>query len=269
MLNLFAVCQSEKEETMQDIIVMIHGMCMTGACWENYKTFFESRSYRCITPTLRYHDMNYNSPPDARLGTVGLETYAADLQQTIEALDARPILMGHSMGGLLVQILAARKLAKAAVLLTPAPPGGINALKFSVVRSFAGVMTRWGFWRKPFRFSYNKAIYALMNLLPPPDRQEIFQQMVYESGRAAFQIGYWWLDRMRAASVDAGKIDCPMFIVAGRHDRITPATVIRKIARKYEAVAVYREFENHAHMVLHEPGWEAVAGATAAWLENL
>ena len=105
---------------MAETIVMIHGMWGTGSYWENFRDFFEGRGYRCVVPTLRFHDMDPNGLPDPRLGTTSLPDYAADLEKLIRELNVVPILMGHSMGGLLAQILGSRGLAKALVLLTPA-----------------------------------------------------------------------------------------------------------------------------------------------------
>ena len=113
---------------MSKTIVMIHGMWGTGSHWENFKGFFEGKGYQCVVPTLRFHDMHPNAVPDPRLGTTSLLDYEADLEELIRGLYEMPVLMGFSMGGLLAQILGSRGLARALVLLSPAPPYGINAL---------------------------------------------------------------------------------------------------------------------------------------------
>ena len=86
---------------MNNTIMMIHGMNVNAECWADFKGPFEEKGYRCITPTLRFHDMDPSSPPDPRLGTVGLLDYADDLEKEIKQLDDIPILIGHSLGGLL------------------------------------------------------------------------------------------------------------------------------------------------------------------------
>ena len=121
---------------MADKIVMLHGMWGGGWCWENFKNFFEQRGYECFTPTLRLHDVSPLDDPHPDLGETSLLDYAQDLEKFIHNLDEKPILIGHSMGGLLAQILGSRGLAKAIVLLTSASPSGVNALKFSVIKSF-------------------------------------------------------------------------------------------------------------------------------------
>jgi len=248
---------------------MIHGMWGGSWYWENYKRFFEAKGYQCITPTLRFHDVAPEELPNPQLGTTSLLDYVEDLEKEIHQLDALPILMGHSMGGLLAQMLGSRGLAKALVLLTPASPRGINALTPSVIRSFWSGLTKWGFWRKPLRQTFNEAIYSMLQLLPVEEQKKIFDRFVCESGRAAFEIGFWFLDRKRASRVDEANVTCPMLVVAGGRDRITPASVVRKVAAKYIAVSTYKEFPNHAHWVIGEPHWQEVAEHVSHWLERV
>jgi pimeloyl-ACP methyl ester carboxylesterase len=250
-------------------IVMIHGMWGTGSYWENFKGFFEGKGYRCVVPTLRFHDMDPNGVPDPRLGTTSLLDYAEDLEKLIRGLHETPVLMGHSMGGLLAQILGSRGLAKALVLLTPASPHGIIALKPSVIKSFWSGLTRWGFWKKPFRQTFAEAEYSMLNLIPSENRKSIYDKFVYESGRAAWEIGFWLFDSKGVARVDESKITCPVLIVGGEEDRITPVSVTRKIVKKYERVSTYKEFSGHAHWVIGEPGWQQIAGFIEEWLHKL
>jgi pimeloyl-ACP methyl ester carboxylesterase len=254
---------------MDTTIVMIHGMWGGGWCWDQYRPFFENEGYHCITPILRYHDLDPNDEPDSRLGTVSLLDYADDLEKQIRKLDAPIILMGHSMGGLLSQILASRNLAEAAVLLAPAAPYGTMGLTYSVIRSFLSTLTTWKFWRKPVRQTFNEASYSTLGVLPTDRKKEEFAKLGYESGRAVLETGLWPLDSAQASKVDESKVTCPVLIIAGVEDKITPASVIRKIANKYKEVAVYKELEHHGHALLGEPGWEEIAEYTSVWLKKV
>jgi pimeloyl-ACP methyl ester carboxylesterase len=254
---------------MAETIVMIHGMWGGGWYWENYRKYFEGKGYRCVTPTLRFHDMDPKGVPNPQLGTTSLLDYAEDLEKEIRRLDSPPIIMGHSMGGLIAQILGSRGLGRALVLLTPASPGGINALTPSVVRSFWSVLMGYGFWKKPRRQKYSEAVYSMLKLLPPDEQRQVYDRFVYESGRAASEIGFWYLDPKKASKVDEKKINCPVLVIAGTQDKITPASVVRNVAKKYGAHATYKEFPDHAHWVVAEPGWQEVAEYAAAWLNKL
>jgi pimeloyl-ACP methyl ester carboxylesterase len=259
---------NQQEKVMSGTIFMIHGMWGIAGDWDNYLPVFEAEGYRCITPTLPYHDMDPRGEPDPRLGTVSLLDYAEVLEREIRQLAEKPILMGHSMGGLLAQILAARGLAKSLVLLAPASPAGIGAITPSVVRSFWSTQTMWGFWKKPLRQTYAEAVYSMMHLLPENEHKECYSKLVYESGKATFEIGYWFLDPRRASRVDESKVTCPVLVIAGAQDRITPVSVIRRVAKKYKFVATYKEYPNHAHWLQGEPQWQEIAGDIIDWLRQ-
>jgi pimeloyl-ACP methyl ester carboxylesterase len=254
---------------MADKILMIHGMYGGSWCWAHYRGFFEGLGYECVTPTLRHHDVSPQDPPPPKLGETSLLDYAADLEAEIGQLDQLPIIFGHSMGGLLAQVLAARGLARAIVLLTPAAPAGIMALRPSVIRSFWSTLTRPGFWRLPHRPTFEEACYSTLNMLQPDEQRATYDLFVHESGKAAAEIGFWIFDQERASSVDENEVKCPVLVVAGAEDRITPPTVVRKVARKYGPTTQYAEAEGHGHWLMAEPGWQQVAETVADWLDRI
>jgi pimeloyl-ACP methyl ester carboxylesterase len=251
---------------VSETIFMIHGMWGGPWQWENYNGVFEAAGYRAVAPMLRFHALSPQEAPDPSLGAIGLLDYADDLEREILQLREKPIVMGHSMGGLLAQILASRGLAKALILLSPAAPAGIPAVTLSVLKSFLSNLARWGFWRKPMRPTFEEASYSVLHLLPPAEQRAAYDRFVFESGRAASEIGFWLLDPNRASRVDETKVTCPVLVVAGAKDRITPPSIVRRIARKYRAD--YREFANNGHWILAEPGWREIAEYTAGWLKK-
>jgi len=162
---------------MRGTVVMVH--CMWGGSWiwDRYAPLFEQRGWRCLRPVLRHHDVDPAAPPDPRLGSVSLLDYAADLEAYVRGLGEPPVLLGHSMGGLLSMMLAARGLGRAAALLTPGSPAGVNALTGSVVRSFLGVLLRPAFWKTPMRLSFKAAAYAMLGTLPPEERRATYDRL--------------------------------------------------------------------------------------------
>ena len=254
---------------MPETIFMIHGMWCGPWCWDNYSGFLDARGYRCVAAALPYHDKDPGAPPDARLGTTGLLDYADALEQEIRRLGEMPVLMGHSMGGLLAQILASRGLGSALVLLNPAAPAGILAVTPSVLKSFWNVALSWQAWKRPLYPPFEDAVYSALHLLPEAEQRAVYDRFVHESGRAVFEIGCWPLDRHRAAAVDERTVTCPVLVVAGRQDRITPVSVVRSVAKKYGTRALYKEYADHAHWTLGEPGWQDVAADVDAWLRQV
>ncbi len=251
---------------MNETIFMIHGMWGGPWYWENYKSLFENKGYRCVTTTLRFHDMDPLCAPNPKLGTTSLLDYAEDLEHEIRQLGVKPIVMGHSMGGLLAQILGSRGLTKSLVLLAPVSPAGIVALRLSVLKSIWSMHKKWGFWKTPLRQTFNEAAYSMFHLMPSDEQKKAFDKLVYESGRAATEIAYWIFDLKKTSKVDETKVTCPVLVVAGAEDRITPPAIVRRVAKKYKAVSTYKEFENHAHWVVAEPGWQEIAEYVAGWL---
>ncbi|MFO7883737.1 MAG: alpha/beta hydrolase [Desulfobacteraceae bacterium] len=252
---------------MSKTILMIHGMWGGSWCWDRFKGYFENRGYTCIAPDLRHHDITPKDPPPPGLGTTSLLDYAEDLEQIIQKLDEKPVVFGHSMGGLLAQILAGRGLAEAAVLITPAPPAGVVAVTWSMVKSFSEILLTWKFWKRPHRISFKTAEYAVLNRLPAADRKYVYSKMVWESGRAAAEICLWMLG-VRGAQVDAASLTCPVLVVSGSEDHITAGKVGRKIAARYKPSAAFLELEGYDHWMLDGPGWEKPAVCIYNWLNS-
>ncbi len=253
---------------MAHTIFMIHGMFCGRWVWKNYTGFFERKGYRCQAVDLRFHNVPPYDSPDPRLGTTGMLDYVADLEESIRCLNEPPILMGHSLGALLAQILAGRGLGRALVLLTPAAPAGIFTLKPSVIRTFWRQLFSWGFWKKPFRLTLAAAKHAVFNRLPPAEHERVFKKLVWESGRAATQTGFWFLDPAKTTRIDESQIKCPVLVIAGAHDKITPLTVVRRVADKYKTVSTFKVFAHHSHWLFAEPGWHNPAAFIYEWLQQ-
>ncbi len=212
---------------MRTCIMMIHGMWAGSWIWSDYIPVFEERGYSCLAPTLRHHDSPPLQPPVA-LGSTSLLDYAKDLQKEIEKLDQLPILMGHSMGGILAQMLGARGLAKTLVLLSPMPPQGINVLSLASLMMFRQTLKRWGFWRKATRPTLHDAVASMLGHLPSNEQNLVYERLVHESGRAACEAGFWFFDPHSAKHVDASRITCPVLLVAGAEDPLHPPAMMRK-----------------------------------------
>jgi pimeloyl-ACP methyl ester carboxylesterase len=252
---------------MAKVAVFIHGMWGTPGVWRNWRPFLEARGWQTIAPALRHHDAPPLSPP-AELGTTSLLDYAADLQAAIEDLPGKPVLIGHSMGGLLALMLCARGLARAGVLLTPAAPAGVLALRPSNLLAFARIETSWGWWRKPHRATRAEALSHTFNTADPRDGAEFHATFVHDSGRALLELGLPWLDRAKAASVDPRLVTVPLLFVAAEKDRLTPPGVVRRTARRFGHASDYVEYPDQGHWVPGQPGWQRIAEDTVTWLDG-
>jgi non-heme chloroperoxidase len=248
-------------------IVMIHGMWAGGWVWDAWRPVFESRGYRCIIPTLRFHDALPSSPPEA-LGSTSLLDYAQDLEVEIAGLDDQLVLMGHSMGGMLAQMLAERRSPAALVLLSPMPPQGINTLSPASLRMFRPVLKRWGFWRRPTRPLFADAVASMIGRMPEGAQKTLFDRLVHESGRAACEAGFWFVDPKRAKWINESRILCPILVANGTEDQLHTTSMMRRVARAYEPHSTFWLLPEHGHWLVGEPGWQDLAERIADWLDT-
>jgi pimeloyl-ACP methyl ester carboxylesterase len=251
---------------MSATIVMLHGAFCGGWAFEGWRAFFGVHGYRCLVPDLRHHDRPPRAQPHPDLGTTSLRDYVDDVAQLIAELDEKPILIGHSMGGLVAQMLAARGLASAVILLAPSPPWGLVPSTDIEVASALGLLGAGAFWREPLQPIFRIAADQTLHLLPRPQQKEVYARFVPESGQAVFEIMYWMMDWRRTTFVDPGRVTCPMLVVAGAKDRVNTARTVRRIAQRYRRVADFEEFRDHAHWLIGEPGWEGLAEMCRNWL---
>lgn len=249
---------------MARLAILIHGMWGTPDVWQNWRGFLEQRGWQTLAPALRHHDAPPLSPPPG-LGTTSLLDYVADLEAQIRALPEKPVVIGHSMGGLLALLLTARGLASRAVLLTPAPPSSVIAIRPSNLAAFARIQLNWGWWRKPHRATLTEALSHTFNTADVAEATKLHEAFVHESGRALFEIALPWLDRRGAATVDPKSVTAPLFFVAAEHDKLTPPGVVRRTAQRFGG-STYRLYPGQGHWVLGQPGWEKIAHDVVTWL---
>lgn len=251
-------------------IVTIHGMWTGAWCWNNYEKFFKEKGYKVVSLELPHHGSKYFKNNEDQLAQLGLRDYASFLKTEIEALNLteKPIIIGHSMGGLLAQILAEENLGSANVFLTPAAPFGVLPIRYSVIKSFLPVFKIWRFWKKAVAPTRETAFYSVFNNMPFNQQEELFSFMTPESGKAIFEIGLALMDTKRASKIDFSKVEAPTLIISGSLDKIVPKSIVKKIAKKYPN-STYKNFDNFAHWLLEEPGWEEGADFIEKWLKSL
>lgn len=248
-----AAAGSEPPPQPHDLL-FVHGMWEGAWVWQNYLDFFTARGYRCHALNLRGHDPHR---PDPNLGRLTIHQYIADVRAVAAALN-NPILIGHSMGGLIVQKLAEQTSPPAAVAIAPAAPRGIFALNTWALLQISLRHIREILGAQPLMLSQAEMNRLLLNCLPPAEQRRVYAQMVPESGRQTRNIA------IEGLPVDASRVRCPLLVIGAGQDQITPAKMVRKIARKYSAP--YRAYSGHAHMIIIEQGWEQVAQDVAQWL---
>ena len=254
---------------MGETVFMIHGGFARGACFDKLAAVFAEHGHRCLAPDLPYHNGASDGEVDPRLADCGVRDYVDALAATLTAMDEPPVLLGHSMGGLLAQMLAARGLAKALILLAPAAPWGIYPSTLYELRGSLGLLTTPGAWSRALTPTYDIAEQTTFHLLPPHERAEAYAFLVPESGKALFEILFWMLDPARATAVAPDSVRCPVLTIAASEDRVTPPATVRQVASRYRHAGDYREYPDNAHWLIREPGYERIGADCAAWIAHV
>lgn len=246
-------------------IVLVHGMWGRGNVWDAWIPHLTAAGHHVTALTLPGHEPGAS---DEALRGLGLDDYVEAVTAVVEGLN-HPILVGHSMGGLIAQRVASQTSLAALVLVSSAVPAPIFPLRPSgslgTLRSFSYPLLYW----RTLRLLRWEADYLLFNRVPAAQRPAEYAKLIAESGRAAYQLAFGPLNLAGSNRVNAEAITCPILSLAGTADRIVPAAVTRKNAALYGARATYREYPEHAHMMMAEPGGEARVQEIIDWLATL
>lgn len=262
---------------MAKTAVFVHGAWMTPRCWEQFAGFFQQKGYRCVVPTWPHKDRPIDElkrAPPPELAGLGVAEIVDHYARIIEALDEPPALIGHSFGGLFVQLLLDRGLGRAGVAIDSAPPQGVIPWQWSALRSNAGVLLTWRGWERIVPLSFPQFQYAIAHSLPLAAQEAAYERnVVPETGRIFFQAAFSLLDAHSAVRVNfANAQRAPLLLIAGSEDHIIPAGLNRSNYAKYRRFAArtdFKEFPGRTHWIIAQDGWEEVAGYVASWLEEV
>ncbi|MBC9077848.1 alpha/beta hydrolase [Mycobacterium canetti] len=215
-------------------IVLIHGSWSRGEQWAPARAAFEERGYTVHTPTLRHHELPLDDGAN-KIALLSLRDYTDDLVAFVASLDGPPLLVGHSLGGLVVQLVAARTRHAGMVAACPSAvgPAGLNPTTLRI--SFRhGRQARP--WAKPvYPPTWEQFRRVAAHAQTEETARDVFDDLVCESGRVLFfELAVPWLDRTKAARVDFAAITAPVLVIGGGADRIVPTWLARRSAARYQ-----------------------------------
>lgn len=236
-------------------LLLIHGLAGGAWYWDRFQVVLAERGFTSHALDLRGH---HGSRPVAALGRVSLADYVADAREVAERL-GRPIVLGHSLGGLLAQALAEAELVSAAVLLCPMPPRGIG---FATPRLALRQLRHIGamIFDRPLLGTAEDMIATSLNRIPVAEQPSLAARFVADSGRVARQLSLGGLP------IAAERVRAPVLVVSATEDRFFTPQVGALVAARYGAE--HRVYAEHAHFLVREPGAETIAGDVADWIES-
>jgi pimeloyl-ACP methyl ester carboxylesterase len=251
---------------MQDL-VFVHGMFQNPESWNRWLTFFSEKGYRCFAPAWPCHEgvpATLREHPPAALGELTLDEVLARVEHTVAGLD-NPIVIGHSVGGLVAQILLNRGAIKAAVAISPVAPNGMFDFDWDFIRIGARIAN-------PLKG--DDPIY-----MDEKTFHETFANALSESEAAVAYDHFATHDSrnvLRGCLGRTGRIDFdashgPLLLVSAELDKIIPAHLVQKNFEAYtegSCITSHKEFKGRSHFICGEPGWVEVAAYVAEWLEQ-
>lgn len=256
-------------------VILIHGMWSTPDILDELKTSFEQQGYPVLVPRLPLHYPKSQLCEDKRrsLSRLGIKDYLASLKQDINAyLDAhpnqRPILVGHSMGGVLAQLLAQEISCSQLILISSAAPAGINASSWSVLKTFGHNLLKFPLWRSYTNLLLRNIQYGIANTQSADIHRQLTQASTFESGRVTTQLSLWFLFRQPASKVNYQEIKCPVLVIGGTEDKITPIKIQHKIAKKYGPLANIQVIEGACHYTVGGSFFPQVKQSIFTWLDE-
>ena len=256
-----------------DTIVLVHGLWMTPRSWTDWVARYEAKGYRVIAPAypgfeIEVEELRKNPEVIAKLTVPETVDHLAGI---IGSLDTAPIIMGHSFGGTLTQLLLARGLGSAGVMVNSAPTEGVRVTPLSQAKSLFPALKNPANFHRAVGFTPEEFHYAFTNTLSREDSDVAWEKYAIPAP------GNWvWAYGLLAnltpgrqeTWVDYSKDRAPMLFIGGEKDHIMPPSVNKSNARHYAkspALTEYHEFAGRDHWTCAAPGWEEVADYALDW----
>ena len=246
--------------------LFIHGTWLTPLIWSRFRRRFEACGYSCSAPAwplLAADPAGQRSQPPRATASLGIAAILAHYAGQIGDLAQPPLLIGHDLGGLLVQLLLDRGLGCAGIAIAPPAHGGLEGLRGS-----GPCLLRQALWRGVLHMSPQHFARSMAQTLTPERQAAAYaRHIVSAPGRVFFDNALGIGSR-----IDFGNPDRPplLLIAAGADRSVRPAAVAAAYRRHRGSTAVttFKHFSGYSHWLIAEPGWETIADYCIEWAQN-
>jgi non-heme chloroperoxidase len=256
-------------------VVFVHGLWLLPSSWENWAKLFEEAGYVAVLPGWpddpeTVAEAKADPEVFARKGIAEIADY---LEGIIRRLDRKPVVMGHSFGGLLTEILAGRGLAAASVAISPAPFRGVLPLPYAALRTTSVAIRNPANWNRAVPLTFEQFRYSFANLVDEDEAKELYLgYSVPGPGEVLFQaaaanLNPWSQDKADTKNPERG----PMLIISADSDQTVPwaiANASYKRERKNPGVTEIVKMKNRGHSLTIDKGWREVAETALAFVKR-
>jgi non-heme chloroperoxidase len=256
-------------------VVFVHGLFLHATSWQPWVDLFAQAGYDPIAPEwpgipATVAEARANSD---RYGDHGVDDVVDHYARVIAGLPSKPILVGHSFGGMIVQKLLGRDLAAAAIAIDPAPIKGVLPLPLSAVRVASVALLNPANRRRAVGLTPAQFRYGFGNTLSEEESAQLHERwMIPTPGRPLFEAAFANVNPKAATKVDtANDVRGPLLLIAGGRDHTVPPVLVRstyKLYRRSAAVTDLIQFADRGHSLTLDHGWRDVADACLNWLKQ-
>ena len=259
------------ENSNSKTVLFITGAFVHHSGWEPWKAYFESKGYKTLNPAWPFKDMptaadlRNRQPNDTDLAALTLEELVDHYANIAKSLPEKPIAVGHSLGGLITQILVSRDVVAAGVAIHPVAPQGIIPYEFSFLKAGYKALGFFTDIHKTYLMSLSDWQYAFTNEMTLDEQKATWEANTIPESKTVARGGL-----TSAAKVDFDSPHVPLLITSGSLDNIIPPHLNIRNYNAYNkdngSVTDYKEFPGRNHFVVGQPTWQEDADYILEWL---
>jgi len=254
----------------QKTILFITGAFVGNNCWDEWKLYFESKGYKTLAPSWPNKGASpealRNGQPDAGIASNRLASLTEYYARIAQEFAEKPILIGHSIGGLIVQLLLQRNLGTSGVAIHSVPPQGIITLKFSFLKAGWNALGFFTSTKKSYLMSFRGWQYAFTNGMTCDEQKESYYKFAIPESKLVVR------DTISsAARINFKNPHAPLLLTSGSDDHSIPASLNYSNYKKYKkskSVTDYKEFKGRNHFVLGQSTWKEDADYILEWIKK-
>lgn len=239
-------------------VIMVHGAFCGGWAFDAFREPLEAAGHHCTAMDLPGHGEGES------VAGLSMRDYAASVVEAISDCETPPILIGHSMGGLVSMMAASRARVSALVLLAPSAPWGVSGGSLEEAAQSFGLLGLGAYWAQALEPDFGIFAGTSANRLALDEQKAVYRRLVPESGRALYETLSWWMDPFMTTSAGPPLGGPPVLVISGEMDRIHSPALARQIAERMGAD--FRQFDGMSHWLIAEPEHGEVADTVLRWL---